>query len=115
VTNQTTKETTTVKDPEKYTFIFITDGSFKGKVDCNNIGGSYSQETGGLVIKLGASKMAFCCKDSMDFQYMTLLSNVAAGGQADSEGNLALEWAGVEQRILFQNGGPLRNRPRNIP
>jgi hypothetical protein len=40
----------------------------------------------------------------LDQQYTQLLSNVAAGGP-DGAGNLALETAGGEQRMMFRNGG----------
>ncbi len=103
VTNQTTKETTTVPTPQNYTITFNTDGTLTGKADCNNFTGTYSQQNG-FTIKLGASTMAFCGEASLDQQYLHLLSNVAAGGP-DGTGGLALETAGGEQRMLFKNGG----------
>jgi heat shock protein HslJ len=103
VTNQTTRETQTVPNPENYTIIFNTDGTLNGKADCNAFTGSYSQQNG-FSIKLGASTMAFCGEASLDQQYLGLLANVAAGGP-DGAGGLALETAGGEQRMLFMNGG----------
>ena len=103
VKNKTTNTTTTVPNPESYTIIFKTDGTFTGKADCNNISGTYSQE-GGFTIKLGPSTMAYCGETSMDQQYTQLLSSVAAGGP-DGAGGLALETAGGEQRMEFKNGG----------
>ena len=79
VTNQTTKETTTVPNPENYTIIFNADGTLTGKADCNSFSGTYSQ-TNGFTITLGASTMAFCGEASLDQQYLALLSSVAAGG-----------------------------------
>jgi heat shock protein HslJ len=104
VTNQSTKQTTTVPNPESYTIIFRADGTLSGKADCNSFTGTYSQQNG-FSIKLGASTMAFCGEASLDTQYTQLLSNVAAGGP-DGAGGLALETAGGEQRMLFKNGGP---------
>ena len=104
VTNQATGEVTTVLDPENYTITFIADGTLDGKADCNNFGGTYSQENG-LIITLGASTMAYCGDASLDQQYLTLLGSVVAGGP-DGAGGLTLENAGGEQRMLFQNGGP---------
>ena len=104
VTNQTTKETTTIPNPENYTVIFNADGTLTGKADCNSFSGTYSQ-TNGFTITLGATTMAFCGEASLDQQYLALLSSVAAGGP-DGAGNLALETAGGEQRMLFKNGGP---------
>jgi heat shock protein HslJ len=103
LTNQTTKETTTVSNPENYTITFNTDGTLTGKADCNNFNGTYSQDNG-FSIKLGASTMAYCGENSLDQQYLTFLSSVAAGGP-DGTGNLALENAGGEQRMLLKNGG----------
>ncbi len=103
VSNKTTGETTTVTTPEKYTITFRKDGTLSGKADCNNFTGTYSQDSG-FSIKLGASTMAACPEGSMDQQYLQLLSSIAAGGP-DGQGNLALETAGGEQRMLFKNGG----------
>ena len=103
LTNQTTRETQTIPNSENYTITFNADGTLTGKADCNNFTGTYSQENG-FKITLGASTMAFCGEASLDQQYLTLLSNVAAGGP-DGAGNLALETAGGEQRMIFNNGG----------
>ena len=103
VKNKTTNTTTTVPNPENYTIIFRTDGTFTGKADCNNISGTYSTASG-FTIKLGPSTMAYCGETSMDQQYVQLLSSVAAGGP-DGAGGLALETAGGEQRMEFKNGG----------
>jgi hypothetical protein len=48
--------------------------------------------------------MMYCGDASMDQQYLELLGSVAACGP-DGEGGLALETAGGEQRMLFNNGG----------
>ena len=103
VTNQTTKETTTVPSPENYTITFNDDGTLDGKADCNTFTGKYSQENG-FSITLGATTMMYCGDASLDQQYLQLLGSVAAGGP-DGAGNLALETAGGEQRMLFKNGG----------
>jgi heat shock protein HslJ len=103
VTNQTTKQTTTVPSPENYTITFNTDGTFVGKADCNSIGGTYSQ-TSGFTIKVETTTMAYCGDVSLDQQYVTLLGSVAAGGP-DGSGGFALETAGGEQRMLFKDGG----------
>jgi hypothetical protein len=48
--------------------------------------------------------MAACGEDSLDQQYLDLLSQVVAGGP-DGSGGLALETAGGEKRMSFSNGG----------
>ena len=103
ITNQTTKETTSIPKPENYTITFNADGTLTGKADCNIFNGTYSQENG-FTITLGATTMAFCGEASLDQQYLQLLGSVAAGGP-DGTGNLALETAGGEQRMLLKNGG----------
>ena len=103
LTNQSTGETITVSNPENYTITFNADGTLTGKADCNAFGGTYSQENG-FTITLGASTMALCGEASLDQQYLTLLGSVVAGG-SDGAGGFALETAGGEQRMLFENGG----------
>jgi hypothetical protein len=46
--------------------------------------------------------MANCGNSSLDQQYLSLLGSVVAGGPAGDR-NLALEWAGGEQRLRFQD------------
>jgi heat shock protein HslJ len=103
LSNKTTNETVTVSNPESYTIAFYPDGTLEGKADCNTFSGTYSQQDG-FSIQLGATTRAYCGEDSLDQQYLQLLESVAAGGP-DGEGNLALETAGGEQRMLFKNGG----------
>ena len=102
VTNQSTGEETSVRNPEKYTITFNADGTLNGIADCTTFNGSYSQENG-LTI-LGASATALCGVGSLDQQYLALLNSVVAGGP-DGAGGLALETAGGEQRMLFTNEG----------
>jgi heat shock protein HslJ len=104
VTNHTTGTQTIVPDPSKYTIAFFPDGTLSVLADCNTVSGTYSQK-GGFSIKLGASTQMACGEESMDQQYLQLLSSVAAGGP-DGAGGLALETPGGEQRMLFRNGGP---------
>jgi heat shock protein HslJ len=103
VTEQPTRNTTTVPDPQNYTLIFNEDGTFTGQADCNNIAGTYSQ-VGGFTITLGPSTLAFCGEDSLDVQYLDLLSQVVAGGP-DGSGGLALETPAGQMRMIFSNGG----------
>jgi len=102
VTNQSTGEETSVRNPENYTITFNADGTLNGIADCTTFNGTYSHENG-LTI-LGASTTELCGVGSLDQQYLTLLNSVVAGGP-DGTGGLALETAGGEQRMLFTNGG----------
>ncbi len=103
VTNQPTQETTEVSNPQSYTIAFREDGTLSGQADCNAFTGTYSQASG-FSITIDAVTVAACGEDSLDQQYLQLLSTVVAGGP-DGAGNLALENAGGEQRMLFKNGG----------
>jgi heat shock protein HslJ/major membrane immunogen (membrane-anchored lipoprotein) len=77
-----------VPDPEHYTLVFKSDGSLHIKADCNVVGGSYDLQGDALTIKLGPATMAFCGEQSLDQQYLALLSNV--GGYALQNGRLVL-------------------------
>ena len=93
--------TTTIPDPQKYTILFKTDGTLEGKADCNNFSGTYTQDSSGFFIKLGSSTMAYCGEGSLDQQYLTLLGSVVTGGP-DGAGGFALETAGGEKRMEFE-------------
>lgn len=103
VTNQATRETTEVPDPQDYTIIFRDDGTLSGQADCNNFAGTYAQGAD-FTITLGPMTMAACGEESLDTVYVQLLGQIVAGGP-DGIGNLALETAGGEQRMLFVNSG----------
>ena len=70
---------TTVSNPEKYTLVFRTDGTFHGKADCNLIGGSYVNSEG-FKITLGPSTMAYCGEQSLDKKYLAGLGLVRPAG-----------------------------------
>jgi heat shock protein HslJ len=103
VTVKPANQTTKVPDPQNYTITFRDDGTLSGKADCNSFTGTYSQQSG-FSITISTSTMAACGEGSLDQQYLQLLKEVVAGGP-DGQGNLALENAGGEKRMLFVNGG----------
>ncbi len=104
-------KTTAIPNPASYTIVFNTDGTVKGKADCNTFSGTYSQANG-FTIKVTPDVMSAC--GTLDSQYITLLDQVAAGGP-DGAGGLALETAGGAQRLTFQNGGPASAAPPAAP
>jgi heat shock protein HslJ len=99
------QEAQAVPNPAGYTIIFNEDGTLYGMNDCNSYNGSYTTEGGGIQIQLGASTAAFCGEESMDLLFSQSLAMIVAGGP-DGTGNLALESAGAERRLVFSNGGP---------
>lgn len=100
-TDHTQDVVTQISDPNKYTILFKSDGTVQGKADCNNFGGSYSQSNGGFSISISTSTQAYCGEQSLDTQYLSLLSSVVAGGMVNS-GTFALETAGGAQRLDFK-------------
>jgi heat shock protein HslJ len=87
-----------------YTITFKPDGTLSGAADCNQFGGTYSQQNG-FSISITSTTSAICGEGSMDQQYLQLLNSVAAGGP-DGTGKLMLQTAGGAQSLTFQNGGP---------
>jgi len=67
-----------VPNAENYTIVFLPDGSAPIKADCNQVGGSYSADGSSLTIVLGPTTTAFCGEESLDQQYLGLLSKVAS-------------------------------------
>ena len=96
------QEISTIPNPENYTLILRNDGTFSGEADCNRISGTYSTENG-YFFTLGPTTMATCGEESLDQQYIQLLSSVVTGGPYGN--GFALETAGGAQRMEFRNGG----------
>jgi len=94
---------TTVAHPENYTIVFGTDGTFRGRADCNLIGGRYANAEGFKIIP-GISTKAYCGENSLDQKYLEGLDLARAGG-LDGSGHLTLESARSGIRMLFRNGG----------
>jgi heat shock protein HslJ len=103
VKHHPTNETTEVANPEAYTITFREDGTLSGQADCNTFTGTYTIDDG-FFIASTPDVMVACGGDSLDIQYFELLDAVVARGP-DGSGGLALETAGSEQRMLFENGG----------
>ncbi|WP_218146685.1 META domain-containing protein [Methanolobus profundi] len=66
-----------VPDPENYTLIFNSDGTYSLKADCNIGSGSYTLEKSDLTLSPGPMTLMYCGSDSLDSQYLSLLNNVA--------------------------------------
>ena len=88
-----------VPDPQNYTITFKDDGNVDIKADCNKVSGTYKWDKQGLKIELGPSTRAECGPQSLDQQYLDLLSQVVTGG-LDGD-RLFLETAGGEKRMGF--------------
>lgn len=91
-----------VPNPENYTLLLSSDGNVSIKADCNMVSGSYSLDDNLLTIELGASTMAFCGEESLDQQYLKLLTNVES--YTIDNGRLVLELADGAGRMTFNEG-----------
>ena len=68
-----------VPNPEDYNIVFLDDGAMAIQADCNNVSASYLLDSGQLRIILGPSTMAFCGEESLDAQFLNLLSKTTSG------------------------------------
>jgi heat shock protein HslJ len=89
-----------VPDPENYTLLFSPDGSLNIVADCNMAGGSYALDESSLTIELGPSTMAFCGEQSLDYLFLSLLSNVES--YAVEDGQLVLELKDGAGKMFFE-------------
>lgn len=67
-----------VPDPENYTIMFNTDGTFAAKVDCNQVAGDYTTSGSDLTITPGPSTLAACPDGSLDGLYLESLGKAAS-------------------------------------
>ena len=67
-----------VGEPANYSLTLQPDGTAAIKADCNNVSWNYTLEGSSLSFNsMGPSTLAFCGEDSLDQQYLSMLSNVA--------------------------------------
>jgi heat shock protein HslJ len=70
-----------VDAPAQYTATFAAtfagDGSLKVTADCNNAGGTYTDDGGALTIKIGPMTLATCPSGSRSDQFVKLLGSAA--------------------------------------
>ena len=77
---------TVVPNPERYTIQFADDNTFSAKVDCNQVGGTYTTGDGGaMTIVPGASTTAACPADSLGDDFLTGLSGTTSYDLADKQ------------------------------
>jgi len=88
-----------VPDPENYTITFSEDGTYSIKADCNRGSGSYTLEDNKMTIKPGPITLAYCGPDSLDSQYLSLLSNVTSISIEDEQ--MILDIGENGDRMLF--------------
>ncbi|WP_135604840.1 META domain-containing protein [Methanococcoides sp. NM1] len=91
-----------VPDPENYTLTFNSDGTYSIKADCNRGSGDYTLEGNDLTLAPGPITLAYCGPDSLDSQYLSLLSNVTTVSMENDQLVLGVGENGV--RMLFVKG-----------
>lgn len=91
-----------VPDPENYTLTLNSDGTYSIKADCNIGSGGYILEGDELTLAPGPITLAYCGPDSLDSQYLSLLSNVTTFSMENDQ--LVLGMGEKGDRMLFVEG-----------
>ncbi|MGD9029094.1 MAG: META domain-containing protein [Anaerolineae bacterium] len=93
-----------VPDPENYTLILRSDGTYQVKADCNVGSGGYTLEGNNLTLEPGPMTLAECGPESLFDLYLTKLGNVESLSVED--GRLILHLGGNAGKVVFRNAGP---------
>jgi heat shock protein HslJ len=94
---------TLVPDPNNYTLAFFPDGAYYIKADCNSGSGNYTLEGNSFTLGPATMTLMACRSDSMDSEYLALLSDVQSA--ALENGQLVLYSQNEGDRMFFNNGG----------
>jgi heat shock protein HslJ len=92
-----------VPDPENYTLVLRSDGTYQVQADCNLSSGSYTLEGNRLTLLPGPTTLAECEPDSLYDLYLTTLGNVESLSVED--GRLILRLRDNTGRMAFRNAG----------
>ncbi|MGB9930024.1 MAG: META domain-containing protein [Methanosarcina sp.] len=92
---------TLVPNPENYTLTFFSDGTYYIIADCNSGSGTYTQDGDDLNLGQAAITLIACGPDSMDTQYLSLLSEVKSADIED--GQLILYTGNANDKMFFTN------------
>jgi heat shock protein HslJ len=94
----------TIDDPESYLLLFLPDGDYSIKADCNIGRGSYTREDGVLTMEPAALTLALCPPGSLSNEYVQFLVGAQSYAITDDGSlELTLDDGGV---MTFANGGP---------
>jgi heat shock protein HslJ len=93
---------TIVPDPENYTLAFFPDGTYYIKADCNRGSGNYTLEGDSLNLDPAEITRMMCGPDSMDREYLALLSDVESATIKDEQ--LFLD-TNKSNTMFFKSGG----------
>jgi heat shock protein HslJ len=93
-----------VPDPENYTLVLRSDGTYRVKADCNVGSGGYTLEGNSLTLEPGPMTLAECGPGSLFDLYLTKLGSVESLSVQD--GRLILHLGGNGGKAVFRNAGP---------
>jgi heat shock protein HslJ len=93
----------TVSSPENYTLVFLIDGTYLLKSDCNTGSGTYTLEGNNLTLGDPVTTLIDCGPESMGVEYTSLLPSVQAAALED--GQLVLYPGNEGDKMFFVNGG----------
>ncbi|NPE27290.1 META domain-containing protein [Methanococcoides sp. SA1] len=91
-----------VPDPENYKLTFNLDGTYSIKADCNIGAGGYTLDGSELTLAPSPITLAYCGPDSLDNQYLSLLSNVTTVSMENDQ--LVLGTGENGDKMLFVKG-----------
>lgn len=92
-----------VPDPENYYLVFLEDGTYYFRADCNTGSGNYVIIENNLTLEPGVMTLMACPEGSLDGEYLAFLTNVTSA--AIEDGQLALYRENRQSRMLFDNAG----------
>ena len=94
-----------VDDPDKYTLILLSNGTYQVKADCNRMQGQYTLEGKRIKIAPGAATLAECPPGSEYAGYLKRLTDVVSFVLHENRLVLNLTMDGDE--LVFKNGGSI--------
>lgn len=92
---------TSVPNPENYTLTFFSDGTYYVIADCNSGSGTYTQDGNILNLSPAAMTLIYCGDGSMGSEFVNLLSNVKSA--SIENGQLVLYGENTDDRMFFTN------------
>lgn len=92
----------TIPDPGNYILVFVPDGTYLIKADCNRGSGNYILEGNNLTLEPGPITLAYCGDQSLDDEYLSALGNVTS---LDLESEQLILYTKNEEKMIFDNGG----------
>jgi heat shock protein HslJ len=92
-----------VPDPENYTLVLLSDGTYQVQADCNVGSGAYRLEGNKLTLLPGPMTLAECEPDSLYDLYLTTLGSVESLSIED--GRLILHLRGDAGRMVLRDAG----------